>query len=196
MNIIWHRQNNSLPEKAYSTSARSAKRVTNTLTIPNVTNEDTGNYYCVVWAKVTATRSKVVTLFLAGTYSYNITTYVCLCTSLQCTYIYIIFILDTPLLPSVKVLSVVNLTINDFILTMECLPDKNDLQYLYSYTWVKKNDGIPLRARGINSPTLTIFNVIPKDSGDYQCTLSNSTGKISSDFSTVNVTGIETNLHS
>ena len=66
LSIIWHRQNNSLPGKAYTTSVRSAIQATNTLNIPNVTIEDSGNYFCVVWAKVTATRSKVATLFLAG----------------------------------------------------------------------------------------------------------------------------------
>lgn len=75
---------------------------------------------------------------------------------------------------------------------MECLLDKNDLHYTYS--WIKKDDVIPSRARGINSSTLTIFNLIPKDSGDYQCTISNTTGKISSDFSTVNVIGNEINI--
>ena len=99
----------------------------------------------------------------------------------------ITFILDPPLLPLVKVLSVVNLNASNFILTMNCLPDKNDLQY--SYTWIKKDNVIPSRAQGINSPTLTIFNLIPEDSGDYQCTVSNRTGKISSNFSTVNVIG-------
>ena len=73
---------------------------------------------------------------------------------------------------------------------MECLPDKNDLQY--SYTWIKKNDVIPSRAQGINSSTLKIINLIPENSGDYQCTVSNRTGKISSNFSTVNVIGNET----
>ena len=66
LNVIWHRQNNSLSEKVHSTLVRSPNQVTNTLIIPNVTNEDIGNYYCVAWAKVTATRSKVANLFLAG----------------------------------------------------------------------------------------------------------------------------------
>ena len=90
-----------------------------------------------------------------------------------------------------KVSSVVNLTINNLNLTMECLPDKNDLHY--SYTWKKKNDAIPSRTRGINSQILTIYNLIPEDSGDYQCIVSNRTGKISSEFSTVNVIGNDSN---
>ena len=74
---------------------------------------------------------------------------------------------------------------------MECLPDKNDLHYLY--TWKKKNDVIPLRTRGINSQIHTIYNLIPEDFGDYQCIVSNRTGKISSEFSTVNVIGNDSN---
>ena len=75
---------------------------------------------------------------------------------------------------------------------MNCLTSNNDLQY--SYTWVKKNDAITSRAQGINSSTLTILYVLPEDSGDYQCTVSNRTGKISSNFSTVSVIGKETIL--
>ena len=69
---------------------------------------------------------------------------------------------------------------------MKCIPD-ND--HLYKYTWIKKNDVLPLRAQGINSSHLTIINLTPKDSGDYQCVLSNGTGRISSKFYTVKITG-------
>ena len=68
---------------------------------------------------------------------------------------------------------------------MKCLPNKNSL----NYTWLKKNDILPSRAQGVNSSQLTIVNLILKDSGDYQCIVSNSTGKISSDFATVNIIG-------
>ena len=61
----------------------------------------------------------------------------------------------------------------------------------YSYTWMKKKDILPSRAQGINSPYLNIINLKPKDSGDYQCIVSNRTGRISSEFSTVNVIGKE-----
>ena len=79
-----------------------------------------------------------------------------------------------------------NLTVNDFNLTMKCIPD-ND--HLYKYTWIKRNDVLPLRAQGINSSCLTIVNLTPKDSGEYQCVLSNGTGRISSKFSTVKIKG-------
>ena len=96
-------------------------------------------------------------------------------------------ILDPPLLPVVAVVSVVNLTVNNFNLTMKCLPDNNHSRY--TYEWIKKNDVLPSSTQGINSPCLTIVNLRSKDSGDYQCMVSNQTGKISSNFSTVNITG-------
>ena len=68
---------------------------------------------------------------------------------------------------------------------MKCSPDKSD----FNYKWIKKNDVLPLRAQGVNTSQLTIVNLTPEDSGDYQCVMSNSTGTISSNFSTVNVTG-------
>ena len=81
--------------------------------------------------------------------------------------------------------SLVNLTVNDYNLTMKCLPNKNK----FNYKWIKKNDVLPLRAQGVNTSQLTIVNLTPEDSGDYQCVMSNSTGTISSNFSTVNVKG-------
>ena len=80
---------------------------------------------------------------------------------------------------------VVNLTVNNFNLTMKCLPDKSS----FNYKWIKKNDVLLSRAQGINTSQLTIVNLKPEDSGDYQCVMSNSTGAISSNFSTVYVIG-------
>ena len=68
---------------------------------------------------------------------------------------------------------------------MKCLPNKNN----FNYKWIKKNDVLPLRAQGVNTSQLTIVNLTPEDSGDYQCVMTNSTGTISSNFSTVKVTG-------
>ena len=78
---------------------------------------------------------------------------------------------------------VVNLSVNNYNLTIKCLPNNNN----FNYKWIKKNDVLPPRAQGVNSPQLTIVNLKPKDSGDYQCVMSNSTGTISSNFSTVSI---------
>ena len=80
---------------------------------------------------------------------------------------------------------VVNLTINNYNLTMKCLPNKNN----FNYKWIRKNNVLPSRAQGVNTSKLTIFNLKPEDSGDYQCVMSNTTGTISSNYSTVIITG-------
>ena len=81
--------------------------------------------------------------------------------------------------------SVVKLTINNYNLTMKCLPNKNN----FNYKWMRKNNVLPSRAKGVNTSQLTIIDLKPEDSGDYQCVMSNSTGTISSNYSTVNITG-------
>ena len=40
---------------------------TDTLIIPNVTEEDIGKYYCQVWANNIGVKSKSATLYLSGT---------------------------------------------------------------------------------------------------------------------------------
>ena len=99
----------------------------------------------------------------------------------------ILLYLESPPPPIIMVVPspVVNLTVNDYKLTMKCLPDKNN----FNYRWIKKNDVLPLRAQGVNTPELIIINLTPKDSGEYQCVMSNRTGTISSNFSTVIITG-------
>ena len=77
---------------------------------------------------------------------------------------------------------VVNVTINNYNLTMKCLPNKNN-------KWIRKNNVLPSRAQGANTSKLTIFNLKPEDSGDYQCVMSNTTGTINSNYSTVSITG-------
>ena len=79
--------------------------------------------------------------------------------------------------------SVVNLTMNKHNLTMKCVSNMTNL----IYKWTKRNDVLPSRAQGVNTSQLTIVNLKPEDSGDYQCVMSNSTGTISSDFLTINI---------
>ena len=77
LNVIWHRQNNSLPKAAYHTQVTSANKTTSTLTIPNISGKDVGKYYCVVWAGIKATQSYVANLFLAG----EVYSHACFCYS-------------------------------------------------------------------------------------------------------------------
>ena len=66
LTITWYRNENSMPKKAYLTLIPSVNETTSILTIPNVTSEDVGTYYCVVWANHMAVRSHSANLFLAG----------------------------------------------------------------------------------------------------------------------------------
>ena len=66
LNIIWHRHTKPLPRRVYATTTVSLNETISTLTIPDVTIEDVGTYYCVAWAGNKATQSKVAHLFLAG----------------------------------------------------------------------------------------------------------------------------------
>jgi len=68
---------------------------------------------------------------------------------------------------------------------MKCIPDLVDHQY----EWRKRNASFSTRFQGIFSSQMTIFNVLPEDSGEYKCIISNSTGKISSNYSTLTVKG-------
>jgi len=60
------------------------------------------------------------------------------------------------------------------------------------YYWEKRNGNFPLSANGIHSQTLTIVHLRPEDSGEYRCTVSNSTGSITSDYVQVVIEGIAT----
>ena len=99
--------------------------------------------------------------------------------------VHVCIYIDPPSLPIVMIDPVVNLTVNNYNLTIKCLPNKDN----FNYKWIKKNDVLPSRAQGVNSSQLTIINLKPEDSGDYQCVMSNSTGTISSNFSAIKITG-------
>jgi len=61
--IKWHQNNNKLvPKKSYQTITSSVNQTTITLTIPNVTSEDNGIYFCEVWANRMAVRSRHASL--------------------------------------------------------------------------------------------------------------------------------------
>ena len=79
----------------------------------------------------------------------------------------------------------IKLTVNDFRLSMECIPRGNS----YDYKWEKKNENITPRSRGINSRHLIINDLRPADSGEYRCIISNSTGVIISEYSLLTVEG-------
>ena len=79
----------------------------------------------------------------------------------------------------------IKLTVNDFRLSMECIPHGGN----YEYKWEKKNENFSQGSQGTNSRHLIINDLKPADSGEYQCIVSNSTGTIISDYSLLAVEG-------
>ena len=67
LTVTWYKNNReSVPKKAYSTLIPSAYVTKSVLTIPNVTTEDVGTYYCVVQANRKAAHSLAANLIFAG----------------------------------------------------------------------------------------------------------------------------------
>jgi len=55
-----------LPTKANISLKSSPEATSSTLVIPNITNNDVGKYYCVVWAGNKASRSNAASLLFSG----------------------------------------------------------------------------------------------------------------------------------
>ena len=70
-------------------------------------------------------------------------------------------------------------------LSMKCTPDSKGV----SYTWEKRYSTLPSRAQGVNTAHMIIVNLTPEDSGQYRCIISNSTGRIFSDYELVTMKG-------
>ena len=105
-------------------------------------------------------------------------------------YIYITYVDSTIVRPIVMTDPIVNLSTTNHVLVMKCLHNEVN----FNYHWKRKHDNLPLGARGINSPQLTIVNLRPTDSGDYRCKMSNRTGTIKSRFFTVHINGKKSQL--
>ena len=59
----------------------------------------------------------------------------------------------------------------------------------FSYFWHKENDNISSTAEGINTNNLLLQNVLPSDSGRYQCVAVNDNGRSYSDYAMLTVEG-------
>ena len=64
--ITWHKASGKLPHKHTIRQIPNYTIVTSILTIPNVTEEDAGKYYCQVWANHLGSQSKKANLFYSG----------------------------------------------------------------------------------------------------------------------------------
>ena len=58
-----------------------------------------------------------------------------------------------------------------------------------SYSWKRQDSELPHGATGNTTNTLVITGVRKGDGGNYQCTVSNRFGEVSSNYASLNVTG-------
>ena len=58
-----------------------------------------------------------------------------------------------------------------------------------SYFWQRDTGSIPSSATGINSNRLILNNILPPDSGRYQCLAMNEGGTTNSNYALLTVTG-------
>ena len=86
----------------------------------------------------------------------------------------------------VKSTSLIELVQTNFNFSMLCKSNVSNAQI----HWEKRNETLSPYARGENSLNLTIFNMIPDDSGEYRCIVTNSTGTIESEYSKLTVRGM------
>lgn len=68
LSIEWKRSDSlGIPIKSfYRQVSSSTKIITSTLIIPNVTDVDSGSYYCVGWIDMQASKSKSALLYYSG----------------------------------------------------------------------------------------------------------------------------------
>ena len=101
---------------------------------------------------------------------------------------YVSMYIGMPLRPTVLVQpgQLINLMVNNFNLSMQC----GNYSDYFNYQWDMKNGSFDSRAQGINSHQLTITNLKPDDAGEYRCVMSNSTGRLLSDYVSVTIKGV------
>ena len=68
--ITWHKQSGRLPHKHKTRQVTSQGITTSTLIIPNVTEEDVGEYKCQVWANNMQVDSEKADLYYSGKADY------------------------------------------------------------------------------------------------------------------------------
>ena len=71
LNISWYKKENQfekVPGKCIISQVDNVSTTTSTLIIPNVTDDEIGTYYCVVWANKRATQSETATLYKSSMY--------------------------------------------------------------------------------------------------------------------------------
>ena len=97
-------------------------------------------------------------------------------------YVYYYLVVYPPLITIHPMDTVINLYTNFTNYTLTC-----EANGASSYIWERQNDVIPSDSTGVNTNTLTLINLQPKDAGKYRCVATNASGSSESNYAEVTI---------
>ena len=176
VSYYWEKQNDSIPYGSIGVH-------TNTLTLINVQQNDTGNYRCVAFNSYNVCCKRfsdyAAVTIINGIYYYYF----------ECHELYFCLNLVSP------PVFVLYPTPQRVDLTQTATFTCNATGYNVSYQWTIGSGSFPSKVTSINSNTLVIPDIRSSDDNTYTCVASNEEGNVSSNATKLTVTGMITHSY-
>ena len=100
---------------------------------------------------------------------------------------YILFLVTPPVITMHPISKKIELFTNFTNHTLIC-----EAEGALSYNWERQNGTIPSDSTGVNTNTITLINLQPKDAGNYRCVATNAGGSSASDYANLIINGTVT----